>query len=66
MAGEVAWSKERARREAAAKLSGLEGAHAHALKELQDAHYLAAYNQGDDDEAPVNAALRALGEKQVD
>ena len=35
-------------------------------KELQDAHYLAAYNQGDDDEAPVNEALRALGEKQVD
>ena len=35
-------------------------------KELQDAHYLAAYNQGDDGEAPVNEALRALGEKQVD
>ena len=35
-------------------------------KELQDAHYLAAYNQGDDDDAPVNEALRALGEKQVD
>lgn len=33
--------------------------------DLSDAHYLAAYNTGEDD-LPVNSALRNLGERQVD